>query len=348
MEKKKSLDRSKRSAMTIAQILAKEGLSAAIPGGNLMFEAGRTLFDHANQYIKDRNEERLVRFHSVLLDSEGEPKEKEEILYGEFDPDDYHSLLASCIQDIEDKKTDLYANLLKRFIINSVPERERQLFIQGAKALSMDDVRFMREIYIKNKFDLMSPGGTAQQTKQLLETNDPILQILLSRFEYLGFLEAQQKKLSKLGEKFLELGSAHYELTPDSIGRKQWRGIMINILCFEIGNYDHARFYNRLEKVFWDNQIKSQIHIIDSTRNLSFIFWSGGVLLVGDRLIEGQYLTALQKYSAKLPLVRFNVTTKGAGQTLEGVNFLQVYTAVDCPRGEETQYVEKMFNEQFA
>lgn len=345
MDRKKSLERSKKSGISIAALLAKEGVSAVVPGGGLVFDIGKALLDHGRRYIADRNDGRLEKFHRILLDHDGQKEYQDDILNSEFEADDYHAILSSCLQDIEDQKTDVYARLLRAFIVESVSEDNRQLYIQAVKNFSMADIRYLRIIYINSKYDLMTAGGSSGQLKELFKTQHPLRQISLSRFVYMGFVRSNEMDLSELGQRFVQLCSTKDELTPDAIGKKAWTGVTVSILCFEIGSKDHSRFYTPLENMLWSQQIKSITHLVDAKRQITFNLSNAGLLLVGDKLIEGSYLEALQKCSRMFPLVRIDVTSKGAAQTLDGVEFKDAYSVAECPAGKEVEYLEQVVGE---
>lgn len=78
MDREKSLIRSKRSAITVAELLAKEGITALVPGGGLVYDLTKSLVLHSRNYFTDRTENRLEEFHKALLnDSQDENKVKD-------------------------------------------------------------------------------------------------------------------------------------------------------------------------------------------------------------------------------------------------------------------------------
>ena len=95
IKKNKSISRTKRSTAKISDLLAREGVATLVPGGGLLYDAGKALFQHGKQYFKDRTEIRLKEFHQALLTGDFNEKEFEQFLGKEFDLDDYYSILSS-------------------------------------------------------------------------------------------------------------------------------------------------------------------------------------------------------------------------------------------------------------
>lgn len=346
--KNKSLSRSKTTTLSIASVLAKEGVSNLIPGGALLFDAAKVLFDHGRKYIADRNEERIAKFHRLLVEGPEDEDEIRNLLESEFEASDYHAILASCVQDMEDEKTVQYALLMQSFICRAAQLETRKLFIQAAKTLSMFDLTFLREIFIKGRYELMTAGGATQQLKELLQTSDPMKQISLSRLAYLGFVNEDKTEITDLARDFVQRTFEGKELLPEAIGRKPLTGIMIAIVCFEIGKDDHSRFYRPLQNALWNRQIKSSTHILDSKRSNPALFYSGGILLVGDKPITGTFLEGVEKFAERRPMVRLDISEVGEHVEFENIEFLERYSLVNCSQGNEVNEIELIVSQMFA
>ena len=100
MDRTKSLSRSKKSAITVADLLAKEGLTTIIPAGGLIYDMTKSLVKHSRDYFIDRTEDRLENFHDALLKEHQDEERIQDFINKEFNLDDFHAILSSCTQDM--------------------------------------------------------------------------------------------------------------------------------------------------------------------------------------------------------------------------------------------------------
>lgn len=116
MDRDKSLIRAKKSAITIADVLAKEGLAGVIPCGGILYDTAKALLNHGRAYYTDRTENRMKEFHSALLSGKASENEFLGFIKKPFDIDDYYAVLFSCVQDIENEKVEIYSTLMSSLI----------------------------------------------------------------------------------------------------------------------------------------------------------------------------------------------------------------------------------------
>ncbi|ALP54976.1 hypothetical protein Tel_17120 (plasmid) [Candidatus Tenderia electrophaga] len=319
-----------------------------VPGGGILFDGAKVLFGHGRKYIQDRNDERISEFHNVLMSHTSSPEECEALLNGEFEESDYHAILGSCIQDIEDEKTEVYARLLRSLIIDPPHKNIKIIFIEASKNLSLSDLEYLKEIYIQSKYDLMTVGGTSHQIEILLKQTDTIRGISINRFVNLGFLNNEKANITELASDFIKRAYGEENLTPEATGRKSWTGIRISVLSFDIGNIDHSMFYETIERDLFSRQIKANVHNLDSRNRFRYGLCHGGIVLVGDEDISGPFLEGLQKFSEIKPLVRINITKGSEVREIEGVSFQGSYSLSHCSKSNVKEEVHSVLSEIFA
>ena len=204
MKKDKSISRTKKSTAKISDLLAREGAAALVPGGGLLYDAGKALFQHGKQYFKDRTEIRLDEFHQALLTGNFNEKEFEQFLEKEFDLDDYYSILSSCVQDIEDEKIRIYSQLMQSLILKVLDPNIRRHFITSSKSMTYQELFFLKELYINSKFDLMTVGGTSEQVKNMLSSKDIFNDLTIEKLISSGFIHKDKSGLTSIGEQYAE------------------------------------------------------------------------------------------------------------------------------------------------
>ncbi|MCX5886083.1 MAG: hypothetical protein NT096_09280 [Proteobacteria bacterium] len=326
MKKNKSILRSKKSTVKVSDFLAREGAAALVPGGGLFYEAAKALFQHGKQYFHDRTEDRLEEFHQAILTGNFDEKECEEFLDKEFDLNDYYAVLSSCVQDIEDEKIRIYSQLMQSLIMNVIKPNIRRHFITSSKDLSFQDLCFLRELYINNKYDLMTVGGPPQQVKNLLSTIDIFKDLTIEKLISRGFIHKNKSGITPYGEQYTESIFPTNELKPESIGRKPWTGINIVIVSYQLDHQLHNVVSREVQEALWKIHVKSSIHIIDPKRPTTSLFYGAGVLLVGEKKIENNYKKALENFSTKKPLIRLNLNENASKVELKEIKFAEEFT----------------------
>ena len=235
MTKSRSIRGANKTTTSFAEILAAEGIKALAPGLSIPYELGKLMFSHVKQFRQDKVESRLKIFQEALLrDSiEDTTSLDNKFLNKQFDIDDYHLLLESCVRDIEDEKAEVYANLMRSLIDRRImPERRRDI-IQVAKELSSYEISLLRRAYIHSRFRIfgvqsgpdfrsIDSGGRASDRR------------LVHKLIYHGLTDEKTGKLTKFAEELVELVFPEAELLPESIGAVQVSGLKVIILCYRL------------------------------------------------------------------------------------------------------------------
>ncbi|OAI19674.1 MULTISPECIES: hypothetical protein [Methylomonas] len=317
----KSLDRSKKTATTIAELLAKEGLSSVIPFGGLLYDASKALILHTRNYISDRTNDRMEDFCEHLISGRASDEELKVFLEKKFDMDDYYAVLSSCMQDIENEKVLIYSELMKGLIEGDFSPEIRRYFIKSCKELTFAELSFLREIYINSEYVMMPHSGcvtgTAHQVKQILTTNDPFRRITIERLISLGFVNNQLNEMTPLGKKFGLVLFPSESLTPESINRKRFSGHHVLIASYQLSDQNHVSLAMQLQDRFIQKNIQPQIAVL----KYGVFPFSAAVVLMDGKLIEREYLESLRRCSNLIPIVRLNLNST-ASNYLEGVRFL--------------------------
>ncbi len=329
MKNHKSISRTKKTTAKLSDFLVREGAAAFVPGGGLLYDSCKALFNHGKSYFHDRTEIRLDEFHQAILTGGLKENEFKEFLDLEFDLDDYYAVLTSCAQDIEDEKTKIYSQLMQSLIKNTIEPEIRRHFITSSKSLTFNDLCFLKILHINSKFDLMTVGGTTHQVKQLLSSHDAFEELKIEKLISRGFIHKDKSGLTPIGEQYVESIYATNELKPESIGRKPWTGINIVIVSYQLDDKLHLMVSQAIQEALMKIYIKSSIQILNPRPTSSFFynaFYGAGVLLVGEKKIEEKFKEALVHFSAKKPLVRLNLNTKLSDIELKEVKFAEEFT----------------------
>lgn len=321
MEGNRSITRAKKSATSIVELLAKEGVSVVVPGGGLIYEVTKVLVNHGKNYFSDRTANRIEDFHSALLMGDADHEKFEHFLKAPFELDDYYAVLSSCVQDIEAEKVDIYSSLMKSLIESKLGQELRRHFIKSCKELTYSELNLLKLLYINNKHDLMTVGGTKQQVKALLSTKDTLRMLAIEKLKSFGFIPATGNAITPLAEQFVNTIFSGDKLLPDAIGKKEFSGIKVVIVTYQLDDPVHVRIATEAQEALWSCQIKSSIHIIDKTTFVnSIIPYNAALLIVGDKPIEPKYISALSKFSEKRPVIRLNIVDN-ATSGLEDIRF---------------------------
>lgn len=294
----KSLARSKKTFFTIAQALGKEGIGALVPGGGLVFAAVAALVNHGKEFFRDRTEHRLHEFHEQLLGSTSESVDLGAFMEKPISLDDYYALLSAALQDNEELKVPLYANMLRCFVEERVPVQFRIHFLRAARELTFQELELLRKIYIYAKYDLIPVSGPSEQVSSLLQSRSPMQQVMNQNLERFGLLSRGTKAEFKLSDVLFTLAEALFlreELVPESIGKLEWTGIHILITCFPLD--DRTDIALRLENVLRRNLIKSAIATVNERNvNQMKMFYDGILLLLDTRPVPEENRKALIQF----------------------------------------------------
>lgn len=323
MNRSKSLNRSKNSVITVADLLAKEGLTAIIPAGGLIYDISKSLAQHGRNYFIGRTEDRLEEFHERLLNEHQDENEIQGFINKEFSLDDYYAILSSCTQDIENEKVTIYANLLRGIIEGRIEPKIKRHFITTCKDLTFTELHFLKEVYINSEFDLMTPGGTRAQVSTLLSTKDFFKSVTISKLIQLGYIDKECRHITPMAKQLIKLIFEKESLSPEAVGRSEFSGINILIISYQLGDNIHNKVVQGIQDSLWSNNIKSSISILDERLLRSMHNYSAAALIVDDKKIIDKYIPSLIKFSEHKPLIKINISEAGMRNSVGGVNFIE-------------------------
>lgn len=323
MNRSKSLNRSKNSVITVADLLAKEGLTAIIPAGGLIYDISKSLAQHGRNYFIGRTEDRLEEFHERLLNEHQDENEIQGFINKEFSLDDYYAILSSCTQDIENEKVTIYANLLRGIIEGRIEPKIKRHFITTCKDLTFTELHFLKEVYINSEFDLMTPGGTRAQVSTLLSTKDFFKSVTISKLIQLGYIDKECRDITPMAKQLIKLIFEKESLSPEAVGRSEFSGINILIISYQLGDNIHNKVVQGIQDSLWSNNIKSSISILDERLLRSMHNYSAAALIVDDKKIIDKYIPSLIKFSEHKPLIKVNISEAGVRNSVGGVNFIE-------------------------
>ncbi|MBE4444334.1 hypothetical protein WMQ58_04475 [Vibrio diabolicus] len=313
MRKEKSLSRAKGSAASLGDLLLKEGITSIAPGATILYELGKLAVEHGKRYYADRTEERLENFHKFILEDHVDARvDLDEILSKKFDLDDYHALLSSCIQDIENEKTKIYANLMKFLILSNLPQEERRYYIKLTKELTYQELQFIRELYINQNYHFMTVGGPSEQVRKLLSSSAPMTNITIKSLINHGLIFEDKSGITDIATQYVRLMFVDDELTPKSINQVEYSGHNVAILNYMIGDPKHDKAAMTLHESLHRHAIKSSILTLQ--RNASqyapySVMFSSAILILDDvEYSQGHFdKEAIKAFAEKRPVFRLNI-----------------------------------------
>lgn len=295
----KSIERSKKSFFSISKIIAKEGCSAIIPGGGLAFEAVSILVNHSKQFYKDRNEKRLHDFHQHFIGEEINESEINEFLEKPISLEDYYSLLSATIQDDEDKKAQLYANLLRNLTKGIIANEDRLYLIKAAKEMTFEEAEFLRKYYIYHKYDMMPNTGPSVDASSMLKSNILKHKIIIQNLIRLGFfLETSPENIEPTQLLFIAVEGIYpiESIKPSAIGQITWSGINMMIVSYRLDI--HSNIAIKIQKILRKHRIKSTIGLLnDRSVKTGNMFHQGFIFLLDYLEVSNTYKNAITKLS---------------------------------------------------
>jgi len=87
---------------------------------------------------------------------------------------------------------------------------------------------------------------------------------------------------------------------------------------------------------------------LDSKRRNPALFYSSGILLVGDKPITGTFLEGIEKFAERRSMLRFDISEAGEHVKFENVEFLEQYSLVNCSQENEVNEIESIVSQMFA
>ena len=170
---------------------------------------------------------------------------------------DYHLLLSACVQDLEDEKTELYAELAKNAATKNITPANIRFFTLSLQQLSFSDLEEMRIAYVSKHFSLMDRAGSGNYKKNLAAENANDVQAHGRRIMDLrGFL--QENTLNAFGELFIQSCYPFSKLTPGPIGMREWLNPQSPLMtvCYKMEDTETVNFCLHLSEKLRDGGIK--------------------------------------------------------------------------------------------
>ena len=242
MDKKaKSLVRAKKTSSSIVDMVGREVCATVVPVvGGVAYDTVKAMFNHGKEYIKDRNDTRIEDFHTVLLTGEfNQPYE--EFIEKPFELGDYHALLNSCVQDMEDEKVSFYGTLMKSLISLNLKENDRRHFVKACRELSFSELQFLRKIYVHSEFRIWSEYAIPEKGgAEFLKTKKPIELLILDRLKAFGLINYEKSEMTELGKNFIEAVFSKPQLKPKAIGLEEFSGVNVVVISYKLSDDFHS------------------------------------------------------------------------------------------------------------
>lgn len=122
-----------------------------------------------SEYVRDRNIERIDEINRKLLEDEVTEYEREKILSGGIDTEDYLSFIRAAVNEDENMKTVNYITLYRNILNNNVKENKSRLF-KILKELPYSAIQLLSKIYIYKYYSAQS--GTLESFLSSISIDD--------------------------------------------------------------------------------------------------------------------------------------------------------------------------------
>lgn len=345
-DKSKSLERSKRTFFTMAKVLAKEGCAAIVPGGGIAFGAVEALVKHAKQFYKDRTETRLYEFHQHLLVDEITEDEQNEFMQKPILLEDYYSLLSAAIQDDEDNKVRLYANLLRNLSNGTIPFGNRVHILKVAKTMTFEEAELIRKFYIYDKYDIMPEKGSSVDASSMFNSTTLKDQIMVQNLKGFGVISEistgkfkPTQLLNIAVEGLYEPGS----LKPNSIGEVTWSGINVMIVSYRLDM--HSKIAVKLQEILRKFRVKSAIALLnDKNVKTANIFHHAFLFLLDSTEVPQAYKVAITKLKPEKVIIKLFLKNSDGTVPVDSLPDLKVGDTlpIDISSKEDIKLFEKL------
>jgi hypothetical protein len=293
----------KNTVFKVGDFIAETG-SSLVPGGTIAYSAIKNIISIAKDYHEYKAEQKTQQFHTAIFSGEN----REDFLNKEFNIDYYTTLLKSCLQDIEDEKTDIYGKLLKGLIKNPNLNKEtKNRMILLVNELTMNDILLLKKIYIHIKYNINNAHNKNSDIKNILNTQDSQTRTSKNRLVYYSLLDIDNDYIDEFIIPFLETIFDENELTPENIGLKEWRNIKVWIISFRLNDSLHTEIATQIENLLYQERISSIIALINE-RNINMRYmYNAGVFILDDNDVNEDNIKLLNQFAEKLPLFIINI-----------------------------------------
>jgi len=159
-------------------------------------------------------------------------------------PDDLFAILRSLEMDMESEKAALYGRLACSIAKGFVAREHKLHFIKALRELSYTQVQRLRRAWVTSRYDLRPAEGAGRRAAKDALTGGVSARIDEAALQQ--FALADSEKLTDVGMRFVEACFLESELTPSSIGERQWATGVIQIICNEMDDAACIQFICKL------------------------------------------------------------------------------------------------------
>lgn len=147
--------------LKLADLVVSTALTnSGIPGADALYNFSKLAIQSVKKELINRDEERIEKFHAHLLFDEHGINEK--VVECSLDLADYHALLRSCLDDIENEKTGCYGNLTQAIALRKIPSNLKRHYILSLREMSWGQLDLLARVYVLNKYDIRPETGSSR------------------------------------------------------------------------------------------------------------------------------------------------------------------------------------------
>lgn len=158
--------------------------------------------------------------------------------------DDLFAILRALDMDMESEKAALYGRLASSIAKGAVASEHKLHFIKALRELSYAQVQRLRRAWVTSRYDLRPAEGAGRRAAKDFLTGGVSGRIDETALQQ--FALADDGKLTDVGMRFVEACFLESELTPSSIGERQWATGVIQIICNEMDDTACIQFICKL------------------------------------------------------------------------------------------------------
>ncbi len=250
-KKEDSLQRSKKSLTTLAEIIGPRALDMLAPGAGVAFDLSKLSFEHAREYMRERTKQRIEDFHIKLLEGCKDKEELDELLEKDFSLEDYYGILSAVTQDEEDDKIDIYARILKGILNGKIDKKYKTHVIKSAREMSVRAFELMRTLHIASKVLLEGENTIADQIRNILDSADPLQTHATQTLLRFGYIATEPVlKHQPLLDMVINAIYDESELAPEAIGRQKWGSkAHVALIATDLANKHVDNIIKQLDKL---------------------------------------------------------------------------------------------------
>jgi hypothetical protein len=306
-----------KTGISIADFAVELGLSL-VPGASIPYGGLKKIVGFVRDYNQYKNDQKIQQFVSSIFDDNS---------LGTIDIDDFSKVLNSCLQDMEDEKSEIYGKFCKGLTKNKFLQKdEKKDLILIIRNLTINDILFIKKLYIHAKYNINNHNG---KINYLFQTNDVKINISKNKLLNYSLIDLDNNTITSFAESFIKIIFDEFELTPENIGLKEWRKIVLCIISYQLNNSRHAEIADEIEKLCLNERISTSIiAVIDKNINSAKLLFSAGVLIIDEKEIEDKHIGNLNDFSKKRPLFGINIG-KRANDFFDRINFTKLYNIND-------------------